>query len=89
MITSKAGSTWELWRNDKLPTTASSHNFDTLVSRAVALSGRGPATPLPPEFCAWYFGDDNVMSERACQNRGDGVLILPSRDWCDGCENSD
>lgn len=30
--------------------------------------------------------DLNIMTERACTKCGDLVLILSSRDWCDGCE---
>lgn len=33
--------------------------------------------------------DLNIMTERACTKCGDLVLILSSRDWCDGCEMED
>jgi hypothetical protein len=33
--------------------------------------------------------DFSIMSERACAKCGDEVLILSSRDWCDGCEMED
>lgn len=33
--------------------------------------------------------DLNIMTERACTKCGDLVLILSSRDWCDGCELED
>lgn len=33
--------------------------------------------------------DLNIITERECANCGDLVLILSSRDWCDGCENDD
>ena len=33
--------------------------------------------------------DLTIMTERACEKCGDLVLILSSRDWCDGCEMED
>lgn len=36
------------------------------------------------------FEDDdlNVLTERSCAKCGDEVLLLSSRDWCDGCEET-
>ncbi len=33
--------------------------------------------------------DLHIVTERACEHCGDLVLILSSRDWCDGCELED
>lgn len=45
------------------------------------------------DFARWAEAESdedlNVMTERECVNCGDRVLILSSRDWCDGCENDD
>ncbi len=33
--------------------------------------------------------DLHIVTERECDHCGDLVLILSSRDWCDGCELED
>lgn len=41
-------SKWEVWRSDSLTVVAKGADLDRMVHRAVTLSGRGPATALPP-----------------------------------------
>lgn len=55
-------------------------------------SGRTPPHWGPgedPETADPEQDDLNIMTERACVKCGDLVLILSSRDWCDGCEMED
>lgn len=54
-------------------------------------------TATEQDFIRWAESDDDpeadpdlhMMTERACGQCGDLVLILSSRDWCDACELDD
>lgn len=41
--------------------------------------------PIPEQELP-YKPPSNCIEERECSNCGDQVLLLSSRDWCDGCE---